>query len=140
MIREPSTPIVTTPPWVVNGAPPEPRMGARAGHVFFTDSWSPARSCGAIVAGDQVTSQWPWFCTRFSVDLIVIVPTPVSASRSVNGSVAFDPLVTVVPGVKVAWCTPRLVNAALFTVVKSAGGCETSCCIAAQSCLAQAAK
>jgi len=40
----------------------------------------------------------------------------------------------------VAWCTPRLVNAALFTAVKSAGGCETSCCIAAQSCLAQAAK
>jgi hypothetical protein len=74
------------------------------------------------------------------VDPIVIVPTPVSASRSVNGSVAFEPLVVAVPGVKVAWCTPRLVNAALFTTVKSAGGWETSCCIAAQSCLAQAAR
>ena len=30
--------------------------------------------------------------------------------------------------------------AAWFTAVKSVGGWETSCCIAAQSCLAQAAK
>ena len=57
-----------------------------------------------------------------------------------NGSVAVDPLVTIVPGAKLAWCTPRSVNAAWFTAVKSAGGWETSCCIAAQSCLAQAAK
>ena len=45
-----------------------------------------------------------------------------------------------VPAVKLAWCTPRSVNAAWFTAVKSAGGWEISCCIAAQSCLAQAAK
>src|SRR5580692_5428760 len=115
-------------------------MAARAGQDRCSESCSSAFSWGAIVAGDQVTSQWPWLSTRFRVDLIVIVPTPVSASRWVNGSVAVDPLVTVVPGAKVAWCTPRLVNAALFTAVKSAGGFQTSCCIAAQSCLAQAAK
>ena len=71
---------------------------------------------------------------------MVMVPTPDRASRSVNGCVAVDPLVVIVPGVKLAWCTPRSVNAVWFTAVKSAGGWETSCCIAAQSCLAQAAK
>ena len=92
------------------------------------------------MAGDQLTSQWPWASARCRVDLIVMVPTPDTASRSVNGSAAVKPSVAAWPGVKLAWCTPRSVNAAWFTAVKSAGGCETSCCIAAQSCLAQAAK
>ena len=57
-----------------------------------------------------------------------------------TGSVAVDPLVFSVPAVKVARPTPRSVNAALLTSVKSAGGLATSCCMAVQSCLLQAAR
>ena len=44
------------------------------------------------------------------------------------------------PAVKLAWRTVRSRNAAWFTAVKSAGGPLVSFCIAAQSCLAQAAR
>ena len=69
-----------------------------------------------------------------------MVPRPASVSRSVTGALAAEPLVCIVPAAKLAWRTVRLLNAAWFTEVKSAGGSLVSCRIAAQSCLAQAAR
>ena len=86
LTRLPSTPIVTCRAWVVSGTPPAPVIAARAGQVVVTVSSSPARSGGAIVAGDQSTSQCPERWTRCSVGLIVMVPRPVRPSRSVTGS------------------------------------------------------
>ena len=140
LIRAPSTPIVTTWPWLVSGVPCGPRMAARAGQLVFRDSWSPARNCGAIVAGDHFTSHLPCASTRCRADLMVMVPRPASVSRSVTGALAVALLVCMVPAVKAACRTARLVNAAWFTGVKSAGGALVSCRIAAQSCLAQAAR
>ncbi len=57
-----------------------------------------------------------------------------------NGSLAVDPDCDSVPAVKLAWWTDRSANAAWFTEVKSAGGLETSCCIAAQFWAAQAVR
>ena len=138
LTRLPSTPMVTSCAWLVSGAPPEPVIAARAGHVVITVSWSPARSGGAIVAGVHATRQCPERCTRCRVGLIVTVPRPASSSRSVTGSCAVDPVVFIVPGVKVALVTSRPVNAAEFTATKLAGGLSVSCRIAVQSCVAQA--
>ncbi len=137
LTRFPSTPIVTSWAWVVSGAPPAPVIGARAGQVVVTASWSPARSGGAIVAGDHATSQCPERCTRCSVGLIVMGPRPARSSRSVTGSAAVAPLVFIVPALKLALLTCRLVNAAVFTATKSAGGLSVSGRIAVQSCVAQ---
>ena len=138
LIRTPSTPIVTT--WPVVTKVPRPRRGWPRGPArSHSDSWSPGSSCGAIVAGDQWTSHFPWTWTRCSVGWMLMVPTPVSASVSVNGSLAVDPL-RGVPAVKLASWTAMSANAAWFTAVKSAGGFETSCCITAQFCSDQAVK
>ena len=51
---------------------------------------------------------------------------------------AVDPVVFIVPAVKVALLTCRSVNAAVLTATKSAGGLSTSCRMAVQSCLLQA--
>ena len=140
LIRLPSTPIVTTWPWLVSGVPCVSRTAARAGHVVRRDSWSPARSGGAIVAGDHFTSHVPWESTRCKADLIVMVPRPASVRRSMTGSLAASWPACMGPAVKLAWRTLRSRNAAWFTAVKPAGGPLVSFCIAAQSCLAQAAR
>ena len=140
LTRRPSTPIVTTRAWVVSGTPPAPVIAARAGQVVVTENSSPARSGGAIVAGDQLTSQCPELCTRCSVGWMVMVPRPASESRSVTGSWAVAPLVVSVPALKVAMVTCRSVNAAALAGTKSAGGLATSRRMAAQSCLLQAAR
>ena len=140
LIRAPSTPMVTTWPWLVSGVPCAPRMAARAGQVVCRDSWSPARSCGAIVAGDHSTRHLPCARMRCNADLMVMVPRPASVSRSVIGALAVELLVCMVPAVMLACRTVRLRNAAWFTGVKSAGGAMVSCRIAVQSCLAQAAR
>ena len=140
LIRLPSTPTVTCCPWVVSGAPPAPVIAARAGHVVLSASRSPARSDGAIVAGVQATSQCPERWTRCRVGRRVTVPRPLSVSRSVTGSWAVEPVVFIVPAVKLAWATCRSVNAAELTDTKSAGGLSASWRIPAQSCLLQAAR
>ena len=89
-ILAPSTPIVTTWPWLVSGVPSAPRTAARAGQVVRRDSWSPARSGGAIVAGDHFTSHVPCDSTRCKADLMVMVPRPASVRRSVTGALAVD--------------------------------------------------
>ena len=139
-ILAPSTPIVTTWPWPVSGVPCAPRTAARVGHAVRRDSWSPARSGGAIVAGDHFTSHVPCDSTRCKTDLIVMVPRPASVRRSVTGALAACWPACMAPAVKLAWRTVRSRNAAWFTDVKSAGGLLVSFCIAAQSCLAQAAR
>ena len=139
-IRAPSTPIVTTWPWLVSGVPSAPRMAARAGQVVCRDSWPPARSCGAIVAGDHFTSHLPCTSTRCRAEERVTVPRPASVSRSVTGALAAELFVSIGPAAKLARRTVRLLNAARFTDVKSAGGSLVSCRIAAQSCRAQAVR
>ena len=64
------------------------------------------------MAGDQLTSHFPCALTRCSVEAMLTVPSPASASRSVNGSVAVDPDCVSVPAVNRALWTDRLVNAA----------------------------
>ncbi len=140
LIRAPSTPMVTASPWLVSGVPPAPRMPARAGQAVARVSLPPVRSCGTIVAGDHFTSHFPFSSTRCREDLRVMAPRPASVSRSVTGSLAADPLVVIVPAVKLACRTLRRSNATWFTGVKSAGGSLASCRIAAQSCLPHAAR
>ena len=140
LTRAPSTPIVTTWPWLVSGVPSAPRMAARAGQVVRRDSRSPAPNCGAIVVGDHFTSHL--FCTSTScrAEEMVTVPRPDRVSRSVTRALAAELFVCAGPAAKLAWRTVRLRNAAWLTDVKSAGGSLVSCRIAAQSCLAQAAR
>jgi hypothetical protein len=69
-----------------------------------------------------------------------MAPRPADVSRSVIDSLAAVPFVIIVPAVMLAWRTDRLVNAAWFTDVKSAGGLSASCRIAVQSDLAQSAR
>ena len=93
-------------------------------------------SGSAIVYRNQLSG-------RFAIEWLVKLHENLllgSTGRAVNGMVAVEPLVVVVPGVKLAWCTPRSLNAVWFTAVKSAGAWDTSCAIAGQSCLAQALK
>ena len=127
-------------PWLVSGVPCTPSTAARAGQVIRRDSWSPARSGGAIVAGDHFTSHVPFASTSCRADLTVTVPRPASVRCSVTGALAVDRPVRMGPAVNLAWRTVRLRNAAWFTAVKSAGGRLVSFCIAAQSCRAQAAR
>ena len=115
LIRAPSTPTVTTWPWLVSGVPSAPRMAARAGQVVRRDSWSPAPSRGAIVAGDHFTSHLPCTSTSRREDLMVTVPRPASVSRSVTGALAAELFVCIRPAAKLAWRTVRLRNAAWFT-------------------------
>ena len=77
---------------------------------------------------------------QMELDLMVTVPRPARVSRSVIGPAAVLPVVLIAPAVKLAVRTDRSVNAARFTAVKSAGGSEVSCRMAAQSCLDQAAR
>src|ERR1035437_6083102 len=69
-----------------------------------------------------------------------MAPSPVSVSRSVIGSLAAVPYVAMVPAVMLAWRTDKVLNAAWFTEVKSAGGPSVSARIAVQSCLPQSAR
>ncbi len=123
---------------VVSGAPPAPSIGARGAQVTCIASRSPGLlSCGAIVAGDHRTSQFPAELVRRRLVLIAIVPTPLMGMCSVTGSCAVLPVTLMRPGRKLSWLAPRSVSAAALTAVKLAGGLAVSARIPAQSRRAQ---
>src|SRR5215471_9450731 len=140
LTRLPSSPTITTCACVVSGAPPAPRMGARAGQLVRSLSLSPARSCGAIVEGDQRSSQCPPRFTRSMVVLMLIWPIVPSVRCSVTACCAVSPSCRIGPVLNEAAVTPRLAKAAWLTAVKSAGGLAVSRRIAAQSWCDQPAR
>src|SRR5215470_1093972 len=140
LTRLPSSPTITTCACVVSGAPPAPRMGARAGQLVRSLSLSPARSCGVIVEGVQRSSQRPPRLTRSMVVWILIWPSVPSVRCSVTACCAVSPACRIGPGVNAAAVTPRLAKAAWLTAVKSAGGLAVSRRIAVQSWCDQAVR
>ena len=130
LIRPPTTPTVTSFRSVVSGAPPAPRIGARAGQSRATANRSPACSAGLIVAGVHATSQWPLWLIRWTV--VAVSQSPgASANRWPTRTAAREPDCLIRPGMNVAEVAPSADSAAALTVVKSDGGVSTWARIAA---------
>ena len=119
----------------VSGLPPAPKIGARAGHIVLTASFSPALNDGLIVAGVQLTSQSLPCLTIRTVVVVAQDPTCGSVKCSLTCALAesADFAMTTSPPPNDSREIPRALNAWELTEVKSAGGSSTSERIAAQS-------